>query len=780
MFLKFRNSSDKHSSAQVAGKAPAFTQADFLPFAYHLDAHTLLTKNGELLQILRIATDAEGRDYEAGNGQALLRETLRSTVMEHAASEAYAFWIHTVRRRAPIPHIPAFSEPAAQALHADWQKAHPWTHSYRNEVYISILQRGQTADLFNIHDFKQGLLPGRHRHYRQDFVERSQLQLEQVVTAVMRTFSSQFQAERLSIVEREHIAYSEPLEFLHFLVNLESASMPVTDMDISRQLATHELTFGFDAMESRLDAKNRRFGAMLSLKGCPELPVHALDRCLQLPEEYIITQTVGFLPADKALKQQENIRDMLETSPDDTILNASGLSAMLSGLEEHPADFAEQHTSILIIRDIYSTLDESVGRMQQAFSTLGLITVREDIMLEEAFWAQLPGNFEFIRRQSTIPSLRMAGFARLNYFPCGEEKSPWGGAVAVLPTTLETPYAFHFHVGDNGHSALLDFNSFTDARGAILTNFLAASTRQYGGRLIVLDRHFSARPLVQSLGGHYSQLTPGRGAAGVELNPLSLPDSPRNRAFLTAWLSHFVASDALPSAALRDILDQGLAEIFSLAPAERNLGRARAHPVLVTAIMHDDAAVFSKGVDTLDFSGAVVGMDVSSLMTHPTMALPVFSYLLHRLIMTLDGAPTLIVLHEAWDMLDNDFFAARIVSLLDMLTRNNAALLFTTRHFAEHADSYFTQELLPHLSTTLILPDDIATDYMPSVLGLSAQQEQNLSRLERQKGEFLVRHGVETVACALPLNGLDMHLPLLSGDTTALRLAQIRTRGDYA
>jgi len=774
--LKFRNTT---ASGSPREKPPLFTQADFLPYACHISPHTLLTKNGELLQIIRIAADAKGHAYESESAGPHLRERLSAAICAQAASESLALWIHTLRRRAPLPPAPQFKNKAAAAIAQDWNTSQAWTHTFRNEVYVTLLHRGQLSKLLNAEEFKHGFLRGRHRRYREAYIDQAEQQLDQVMEAVCAELAPHFAAERLRMTTRDGGHFSEPLEFLHYLLNLTEAPMPASSMDAGRQLSTHDITFGFDTLESKAE-NSRRFAAILSLKGCPELPVAALDRCLQLPEECIITQTIHFLPHNKATQKQDEIRDVLETSPDDTILEASGLAAMLLG-EEGGARFVEQHTSILVMRERYALLDEAVGRMQQAFGTLGLITVREDIMLEENFWAQLPGNFEFIRRTSIITARRMAGMARLNHFPCGEEQSPWGGAVTLFPTTLETPYAFHFHVGKNGHSALLDFNNFTDARGATLTNFLLSFTQQYNGRFIVLDRDFSARPLVQAFGGEYLFPAQTRKSAlkTINLNPFQLEDTPRNRAFLTAWLSHFIEGSPLHAGELRGALEDAVETLFSLPPEDRQVHTAlhvllRNAPALGKTILPPDPELFASGPDTLDLSANALGIELSSIVGKQAMALPIFSYLLHRIISALDGKPTIIVVHEAWDFLDNAFFAARISSLLDMLTQHNAMLLLTSRHFAQHEGSDFTAELMPRLATTLILPDDLPTDYFAASIGLTPSQERLLTSLDRQKGEFFVRHGTETLACVLPASGISAHADLLAGDSTALRLAQIR------
>ena len=59
--------------------------------------------------------------------------------------------------------------------------------------------------------------------------------------------------------------------------------------------------------------------------------------------------------------------------------------------------------------------------------------------------------------------------------------------------------------------------------------------------------------------------------------------------------------------------------------------------------------------------------------------LPVLTYLFHAIDRRLDGRPTLIVLDEAWVMLANGAFGAKIEEWLRTLRKKNAAVVLATR-----------------------------------------------------------------------------------------------------
>ena len=86
----------------------------------------------------------------------------------------------------------------------------------------------------------------------------------------------------------------------------------------------------------------------------------------------------------------------------------------------------------------------------------GAIAVREDTNLEPSFWAQFPGNEEFIVRSALISSANMSSFGSFHGFALGSAgNNHWGDAVTLLETTSATPFFFNFHHGDLGNFSVI-------------------------------------------------------------------------------------------------------------------------------------------------------------------------------------------------------------------------------------------------------------------------------------------------------------------------------------
>ena len=275
-------------------------------------------------------------------------------------------------------------------------------------------------------DFLRGLYPPADRRYREAYLQGSFAKLDKVAEDMAKTLAS-FGAKRLGVVDRDGAFYSEPSEFLSKIINLTDEPVLLPDVDLSTYLTTQEITFGFNAMEVRSQAGARRFGAILTFKDYKELTPEHLDRLMQLPIEFIITQCADFINSKEALKMYREQEDILRLSGAKELAAASGLNDILESGTGSAIDYGEQQLSIFLLADDLRTLERYVHRGVSALQSLGILTVREDIRFEECYWSQLPGNFEFLKRlkphqyqaHCRVCIVRFRGFGRRGRWAMG-------------------------------------------------------------------------------------------------------------------------------------------------------------------------------------------------------------------------------------------------------------------------------------------------------------------------------------------------------------------------
>ncbi len=124
----------------------------------------------------------------------------------------------------------------------------------------------------------------------------------------------------------------------------------------------------------------------------------------------------------------------------------------------------DHHFSLHVLADISTSkttdvaaerlklLNDRVALARTLLADTGMTVAREDLALEAAFWAQLPGNFSYRPRKAPITSRNFAAMAAFHNFPAGRASSNhWGDALALLITSARSPYYFSLHASDPRH-----------------------------------------------------------------------------------------------------------------------------------------------------------------------------------------------------------------------------------------------------------------------------------------------------------------------------------------
>jgi type IV secretion system protein VirB4 len=763
-------------------------EGDFVPYACHWDPYTIVTENGEVLQTIQI-TGFTHEILTHADEDSDLRTKIREAITGCIDSTQYAVWIHTVRRKTSLQTQGEYKRDFAGYLNRFWNDRNDWEHKFTNEVYVTVVHEGQNASLTHLKGFVRGIWPPADRANREQFLDAARDELEKVVNNML-PILERYGARRLGIVKRDGIYYSEICRFLGKLITLLDLDFPLGKVDLAHQLTDYDVTFGFNAMEVRMrDTGRRRFGAMLTLREYRELPVEPLDRLLQIPAEFIISQCFDFIHADAALKGFEYQKHLFSVSKSANLAERTGLNDILASNHGKATDFGEHQLGVFILADSLKMLDGGVAKAVGALGSLGMLPMREDIKFEECYWAQLPANFEFVKRLRPINTARLGGFANLNNFPAGsKDGNHWGPAVTTFYTAAHTPYFFNFHDGGNGHTTIM---GHPHAGKTVLMNFLLAQARKFDGKLFFFDKNRGSEIFIRSLGGKYYNPYPkadARPYAQVALNPFSLEDNTKNREFLTGFMT--ALAGVYDDNALQSACAQAVAGTLQRPVGERSVSNCiealllqkpeYSQPFARWTKAGTYADVFAAGADTLTLSENIYGFEMGAALKHKETLVPILSYLLYRAELTLTGAPAIIVIDEAWTLLDSPFFSRRLNAWLDMLQQKNALAIFATDQIHDASRSSIGAGFMEHIATQIYLPDEDADATYTTAFGLTEKEISYLSLMNTEDRHFLLKRGDNTIVAELNVAGMDDMLAVLSATPEHLRVMEqmIETHSD--
>ena len=309
-------------------------------------------------------------------------------------------------------------------------------------------------------------------------------------------------------------------------------------------------------------------------------------------------------------------------------------------------------------------------------------------------------------------------------------------------------------------------------------NFLAAQAQKFKPRTVLFDKDRGAELFVRGIGGRYDSIRAGEPTG---FNPLGLPDTPTNKAFLRDWLGVLLgANGPEEEATIAHAVDAAYANDASLRRLrhfkELLSGSKRPQPGDLADRLSawigegEKAWLFDNAEDRLDLSARVLGFDMSALLENPALRTPTMMYLFHRIEERLDGSPTMILIDEGWKALDDEVFAARIRDWLKTLRKRNALVGFATQSARDALESRISTALVEQTATMIFMPNSRARaeDYCDG-FGLTSHELALIRSLPAHSRCFLVRQPDASVVVRLDLSGAPEVLTLLSGRESSVR-----------
>ncbi|MBY0407522.1 MAG: VirB4 family type IV secretion/conjugal transfer ATPase, partial [Rickettsiales bacterium] len=175
------------------------------------------------------------------------------------------------------------------------------------------------------------------------------------------------------------------------------------------------------------------------------------------------------------------------------------------------------------------------------------------------------------------------------------------------------------------------------------------------------------------------------------------------------------------------------------------------------------AGLFDNETDVVDFSiGSCFGFEMGEVLKERVSLEPTLLYLFHRISLSLDGTPTIIVLDEAWALIDNKIFSGRIRDWLKTLRKLNGMVVFATQSVEDATNSAISETLIQQTATQIFLPNPKATDAYKKAFMVSEREFNLLKTTDPGSRYFLVKQGKDVVVARIELSGMDDVINVLS------------------
>jgi type IV secretion system protein VirB4 len=152
-----------------------------IPIACHYDNDMLLTKNGELIQILEL----DGVDLDMDFFGKNIRDSIRSVIPEKIRDFGYSVSIHNIRSRKNIMPKGKKTGNFIEILDKEWCNKNNFDKQLVNTVYISIIRNGTYSSIFNIPGLLNSLVFPLMKNRHNKKLKKAATELREVVSSIL-------------------------------------------------------------------------------------------------------------------------------------------------------------------------------------------------------------------------------------------------------------------------------------------------------------------------------------------------------------------------------------------------------------------------------------------------------------------------------------------------------------------------------------------------------------------------------------------------------------------
>ena len=457
------------------------------------------------------------------------------------------------------------------------------------------------------------------------------------------------------------------------------------------------------------------------------------------------------------------------------------LDVMQGELAERP--YALAHANVHVWADNQDEAHERAAQVASLLNAQGLEARLATLNNIYAPLADMPGNVteEVMNvRRARVEIAAITRLAPVTGVSVGSRRD-WrfnGTALLVGTTRKATPFYWSLNApgSDSAHTALI---GATGSGKSVLIAFMVAQFLRYPrARVVVFDRRRSFMVACLALGGDWIEL----GGKGHGVQPLRAIDRPEELAWAHGWIVKALQTRGHEIRAHTEAaITEALGHVADLPPDRRTLtslhgflaGDDAARKAL--QIYLDGQGPYGKLFDGVVASygdAPVMGIETQDVMQLEAAAPLVISAMfraVQRQRLTGDD-PKLVIIDEAWSLLQNELFGREIESWAREMRKLKAALVLATQSLADLAEGRM-RVIFDQLGNRVYLPHAEAlrpqTRELYERAGLLEEQIRALA-VARPKAEYLIQTGDVTRLVEIRL------------EDDALRLCGASTPVDHA
>lgn len=684
-----------------------------LPYVIELDDEVVRTRDNALMLSLEVT----GIDGITSGGSAISALRAGLAHLLDTLDERFTFYLHRMMRPAETGMSPIHGFSFAADIDRAWGRELT-RRNLQDSVLILTVVRRQVAPLA-VPLFGKAAA----RVWGEDTARRLE-ELREVVSILETGLG--IRTKRLKIGDGSLVGFYASLLTGELRAHPRSAYCLLAE-----DAAGASVQFGKGVVEIEEGATTPRLAAVLYVKSYATATWPGMLDALGASQDTIITHSYTPIERGSIAERVKRRVAQMRSAEDIAATVEAQLFEAADKAESGALGFGVHQMTITVFASDEAALDAEVARIRGIAHQNGMRLMREVTALEAGFFAMHPGNMDYRARDMTVSSINFADMAALHAADTGTERArlPWATPITAFQTLQGSMHRFSFHEpGDpaaeptNGHTLVLGKSG-----GGKTTTvaFLAAQAQRAGGRTIIFDKEAGLKMAVHALGGRYAEVRAGRPTG---LNPLATEAGERGEAWLLDWLVALLESRSgsmtpLQSEALKSAIAQnckareGLRNFQSFQDLFGDVGDGLDLAQRLREWGPDGRYgwVFGEAQEpVVDFtSHDVTAVDLTEILDLGTERTAILGYLFRRIEMLIEEKrPTLILIDEAWKVLDDEYFAKKLAEWLVTARKKNVVVVMMTQ-FPSQIRGSKARSILEALPNQLLFPNGEAasSDY---------------------------------------------------------------------
>lgn len=723
---------------EYRSKAKSFS--DLLEYASLIDNGVVMTKNAAFLA----GWWYQGPDTESATEEEL--EVLSARVNNALKAFGTGFMIHTdlIRVQAgnySAPEQSVFGDRTTRLMDAARRETFTRKVSTYENYYALILS--YTAPSLTSAKAEESMFSGGKKN-KIDYHEKALQTFKEALSKIESEMGSIIKMSRMSdIVESGKVAYSEILEHINYCIGgvKHLVRLPVIPMYLDAVLSR-------DFYAGVSPKVGDKFIKVIGVRGTPAQSyptmmdqLNGLNVELRFNTRFIfmdVMEAKGRISKyRKKWKQKASgLKQAMFGIPNanvdlDALSNVEDAQVAEAEAESGAVKYGAYTATILIYDEDEEKANESAKTVRAVLNNMGFVAEIETINAIEAYLGSLPGHGKQNVRRPLVHTLNLADMLPLSAIWSGSEsnpcpfyaKQPYYTERHLSPPALmyaaaagATPFRFNLHVGDLGHSIVLGPSGA--GKSTLLGLIVAQHFRYPGARVFAFDKGYSMFVLCNASGGTHYDLA-GDNQQNTAFAPLRNLETEADKAWATEYVETLMMLQRIEvTVHQRKSIAEAIAQLAQGDKDMRSLGHfanlmqdETLRAAMSYYIAGPAAMLLDSSSDSFSAANPFTVFELEHLMSMgEATVVPVLLYLFRRIEKSLDGKPSLIVLDEAWLMLDHPMFKEKIREWLKVLRKANCAVIFATQSLSDVLKSSIKDAIIENCPTKVYLPNAKALD----------------------------------------------------------------------